>query len=259
MQFDKHKQACREFKSIDRNRPNYLVVHYSCESFYDRTDGKTPRITSIAVRSFSSGQTDSFSIHKTAEKMHVDFLKIEEKYDELEKQMLTEFFDFVKEHKSNMWLHWNMRDINYGFQAIEHRFEVLGGKPEVLSESKKVDLARLFVQKYGVRYAPNPRLQSLIKLNHIEPLGFLNGAEEAAAFDTKDYIKLHQSTLRKVDVIANLLDRAIENSLKTNATWKDSYGLSLQGIFEYFKSCWWLQLIAWAFSLLLGFLLGRIQ
>ncbi|HUF19319.1 MAG TPA: hypothetical protein VMP00_01065, partial [Burkholderiales bacterium] len=44
-----------------------LVIHYSCESFYDKTDGKTPRITFIAVRNLRSGQTDSFSIHQMAE------------------------------------------------------------------------------------------------------------------------------------------------------------------------------------------------
>ena len=55
---------------IDRivERPgDALIVHYSCESFYDRNDGRTPRVTSIAVRNFDSGQTESFSIHKVAE------------------------------------------------------------------------------------------------------------------------------------------------------------------------------------------------
>jgi len=38
------------------------VIHYSCESFYDRPNGASPRITSIAVRKLDSGQTLSFSI-----------------------------------------------------------------------------------------------------------------------------------------------------------------------------------------------------
>ena len=29
---------------------NVWVIHYSCESFYDRTDSRSPRITSLAVR-----------------------------------------------------------------------------------------------------------------------------------------------------------------------------------------------------------------
>ena len=69
-----------------------IVIHYSCESFYDITDGRTPRITSIAVYNFESAQTDSFSLHKIAERKHINLSEIEDKYDQLEKQMLTEFF-----------------------------------------------------------------------------------------------------------------------------------------------------------------------
>ena len=102
-----------------------LVVHYSCESFYDTEDGKTPRITSIAVRNLASGQTESFSIHKIAEQMQLPFEEIDSKYDDLEKEMLSEYFEFVRSHQHFNWVHWNMRDINYGFAALEHRFRVL--------------------------------------------------------------------------------------------------------------------------------------
>lgn len=56
--------------------------------------------------------------------------KVAEQYDEIEKEMLGEFFNFLKEHKSYNWLHVNMRDINYDFQAIEHRYRVLAGHPK---------------------------------------------------------------------------------------------------------------------------------
>lgn len=257
MQYEKRKKACEVLKDIDRNPTNYLIIHYSCESFYDITDGKTPRVTSIAIRSYESGQTDSFSIHKVAERNHISVANIEENYDKLERQMLTEYFEFVKEHKGFKWIHWNMRDINYGFKAIEYRYEVLGGSPVVIEDNCKVDLSRLLIQKYGVKYIGHPRMEKLIQLNHIEPKDYLNGKDEAAAFENKDYIKLHQSTLRKVDVFANLIDRAIQNTLQTNAKWHESYGLSAQGIFEFFRECWWLQLIAWILTLLLGVLLGK--
>lgn len=258
MQYEKHKKACEILKDIDRNPGNYLIIHYSCESFYDITDGKTPRVTSIAIRSYESGQTDSFSIHKVAERNHTTVANIEVNYDELEQQMLGEYFEFVKEHRGFKWIHWNMRDINYGFKAIEYRYEVLHKNPVVIEDSCKVDLARLLIQKYGIKYIGHPRMEKLIKLNHIEPKDYLNGKDEAAAFENKEYIKLHQSTLRKVDVFANLIDRAIQNTLKTNAKWHESYGLSAQGIFEFFRECWWLQLITWMFTLLLGVLLGKI-
>lgn len=72
------------------------MIHYSCESFYDRPEGQTPRVKSIAVRDYASGQTASFSIHKVAEIKGVAFFDIDSQYDDLEKEMLTEFFHFYR-------------------------------------------------------------------------------------------------------------------------------------------------------------------
>lgn len=98
MQYTRHKNARKLFREIDANPQNYLIIHYSCESFYDIKDGHTPRITSIAVYDYATGQTDSFSIHKMAEKTHIDVNDIESHYDELERAMLAEFFEYAKEH-----------------------------------------------------------------------------------------------------------------------------------------------------------------
>ena len=60
---------------IDRlfaDAANVWVIHYSCESFYERTDGRSPRITSIAIRKLDAGQTVSFSIHQVAEVDGID-------------------------------------------------------------------------------------------------------------------------------------------------------------------------------------------
>ena len=43
----------------------------------------------------------------------------ENKYNDLEKKMLKEFYTYVQEHKDYIWIHWNMRNSSYGFQAIE--------------------------------------------------------------------------------------------------------------------------------------------
>ncbi len=152
-----------------------LVIHYSCENFYDRNHGKTPRVTSIAVRNLGSGQTESFSIHKIAEQEGKDFNEIATTYDELEKEMLEEFFKHASENQGKTWVHWNMRDINYGFIALEHRLKVLQGKPFVLSEDKKIDLARAMVALYGINYIGYPRLVNLIEKNEITSKDTLTG------------------------------------------------------------------------------------
>lgn len=256
MQYEKHKMAKKILSEIDKNPQNYLIIHYSCESFYDITDGHTPRITSIAVYDYSSAQTDSFSMHKVAEKKHIPTDNIEAQYDDLERTMLDEFFTYAKEHKEYMWIHWNMRDINYGFKAIEHRFSVLGGKPYKIDDSKKIDLSRILIQYYGVGYIDHPRMEKLIEYNKITAKDYLSGQNEATAFKNKEYIKLHMSTLRKVDVFANIINRAINNTLKVKSKWHEIYGISIQGVLNFCKETWWIQIIWTIISLILGAILG---
>lgn len=212
---------------------NVWVIHYSCESFYDRPNGFSPRITSIAVRKLHSGQTVSFSIHQVAERLRVPPEKISQEYDGLERRMLDEYFQHVSGYRTINFLHWNMRDINYGFAAIEHRYRVLGGEPYVVDDGYKFDLARLFIDIYGVAYTGHPRLETLLKQNKIDALDMLSGADEAAAFDAGRYVDLHRSTLRKVDVIANIAGRAHDRALKTQTSWWQMHGGSAKEFFRW--------------------------
>lgn len=242
------REARHRFEEVNRKRDMFLVIHYSCESFYDIKDGHTPRVTSLAVRNLSTGQTVSFSIHKSAEESHIPLSEIAANYDGLERRMLGEFFDFLRSRHGHHFVHWNMRDINYGFQAIEHRYKVLGGEPFVVDDSRKFDLARELIALYGVGYSPHGksgRLHSLMEINHITAKDALTGAEEAKAFDDKEFVKLHQSTLRKVDVMANILERVFDGSLKTSATWREVNGIHPAVIIELVKE-------HWAWSLVVG-------
>ncbi|WP_306119114.1 MULTISPECIES: hypothetical protein [unclassified Roseitalea] len=216
------------FTTLDRlfaDAANVWIIHYSCESFYDRVEGRSPRITSVALRKLDSAQTISFSIHQVAERRRIPFDQIEQHYDDLEKEMLAAFFGHLGSHRGMKYLHWNMRDVNYGFQAIEHRFRVLGEEPAYLVEDdKKFDLSRMLIDIYGVGYIDHPRMEKLLAKNHIAPRDFLNGAGEAKAFEERNFAALHQSTLRKVDVIANIAGRAHDRNLKTNTTWWEMHG-----------------------------------
>ena len=258
MQHSRHRNARKIFADIDTNPGNYLIIHYSCESFYDIKDGHTPRITSIAVYHYATAQTDSFSIHKMAEKAHIQRGDIKGHYDELERSMLDEFFEYAKEHQNYVWIHWNMRDINYGFRAIEHRYSVLGGQPYSIPDDKKIDLARLMIDCYGVGYIGHPRMEKLLEKNHIQAKDYLTGQQEADAFETGEYVKLHMSTLRKVDVFANLLNRAINNTLKVNSKWADIYGISIQGIMNFCKETWWIQFVWTVVWMLIGALISGL-
>ncbi|WP_174553324.1 hypothetical protein [Pseudomonas frederiksbergensis] len=212
----------------DSNR--VYVIHYSCESFYENATGESKRVTSIAIRNLKSGQTKSWSIHKEAE-LTKQLGNMVEGLDKFEKSMLKGYFQFLERHKDCRFLHWNMRDENFGFYALEHRFRVLGGKPFELQDDKKVDLARELVALYGRNYAPHKdsrgrkgRIMALAELNNASDQDALPGADEAAAFVNEEYIKMHQSTLRKLDLFANFFERTHDKFLKTASNWWDRNG-----------------------------------
>lgn len=224
----RQKEARQRLDSLFSDRSNVWVIHYSCESFYDRPNGASPRITSLAVRSLDSAQTHSFSIHQVAERLKVPFTEIEARYDELERQMLDAYHQHLGAHRGMKYLHWNMRDINYGFAAIDHRYQVLGGTPVLVDDARKFDLSRILIDIYGVAYIGHSRLEKLIEKNEIQPHDMMTGAEEAQAFVNGNYVGLHQSTLRKVDVLANIAERTQNKHLLTNTTWWEMHGGSLR-------------------------------
>lgn len=239
--FRRRRAARKSFEDLDKRRDMCIILHYSCESFYDIKDGRTPRVTSIAARNFATGQTASFSIHKSAEQHHVPLPDITKRYDELEKNMLDEYFEFLRSRHGYTFIHWNMRDINYGFQAIEHRYKVLGGHPITIDDSRKFDLARELINLFGPSYAPHGssgRLHSLMDMNRITARDALTGQQEADAFDAGEYVRLHQSTLRKVDVMSNILERVLDGSIKTTATWREKTGYHPAVVIELIRENW---------------------
>ncbi len=234
-----HREAKKQLTNISSDRKNVVVIHYSCESFYDLPDGASSRITSIAVQNLATGQTESFSIHQIAERGKKCSIKeIDDHYDELEKKMLEEFYDYAKSHQSHIWMHWNMRNINYGFAALEHRYKVLGGKPFEIHELRRCDLARLLVGLYGANYIDHPRLTSLVRMNCISDLNFLKGADEAKAFEEREYVKMHQSTLRKVDILSAIAGKAADSTLKTNTKSTKIYGSYFAFAIEELREHW---------------------
>lgn len=237
-QLRRRKEARRELAELFGKSKNVVVVHYSCESFYDRQDGSSPRVTCIAVRNLASGQTKSFSIHQIAEKGRKKLADIAANFDELEKRMLKDFFEYAKTHLRSQWLHWNMRDNNYGFAALEHRAQVLGSTSVSIPEENRHDLARMLIAIYGVGYIGHPRLEKLIEKNNIAARDFLVGADEAKAFEEREFVKLHQSTLRKVDVLANIAERSENGTLQTNSTWWEIHGGTLGASIEWLREHW---------------------
>lgn len=77
---------------------------------------------------------------------------------------------------------------------------------------------------------------SIVEINRIADVDALQGAEEAEAYNKSEYLRLHRSTLRKVDIFANIFDRVHGKDLKTNATFIDKYGVHPIALIEVAKS-----------------------
>ena len=191
--------AKEKLKMLKENEQNLFIVHYSCQNLNDNNENYSPRITSIAVLHVGGSTMHSFSIHLIAEVKDIERSTIHEHYNELECEMLKQFFDFVAENNNAFWLHWNMSNINYGFEALAHRYKVLSkSDPKRIPDSKRYNLSALLLSVYGKNCVEHPRMQSFMKLNDGEHRDNLSGKEEVDAFTEKEYVKLHKSTMSKV-------------------------------------------------------------
>lgn len=250
-----HREGKKILSDLLEKKDKVLIIHYSCESFIT-THGRTPRVTSICIRNLGTGQNKTFSIHLQAQFDGLDFNNLNDNdYDKIEKSLLSDFYDYTKKNKDYKWVHWNMRDANYGFEAIANRYRILKGEPVYLDDDRLIDFPRILGKIYTFGFEknkPNGRLINLANRNGITTLNVLTGKEEAEAFEIKEYLKLHISTLRKIDIIETIIDRVEKNDIKINTSKKDIYGLSMPGIIEIVLNNWILLLIWSIFVFMIG-------
>lgn len=206
------------FTEVQRHPDRFYIIHYSSQSLFDAEAGAlSPRITSIVVRHFSSGQTVSFATHTVAEYLGITAKDVEARYDEIEGELLTQFYDFARDRREKYWVHWNMRNVTFGFEHLEHRYRVLLKKePPSIPVEVRLNLNDILKGRYGSDYAPDPRMPSLMSLNGGRIQGFLSGAEEAEAFKTRDFIRMNTSTIAKVGFFSHVISSALKGKLKTS-------------------------------------------
>ena len=211
------KKKINLFHKILENRRKVFFIHYSCQSLSDDNEGYSPRITSIAVLHLESSQMYSFSMHLSAEELEIQRSDIGDNYDKIEINMLSKFVEFLNKNIENTyWVHWNMTNINYGFEAIKHRYKILA-KSEMpdIPELNRFNLSNLLKKKYGPKYADDPKLVNLMILNGGKDRNFLSGEEEVRAYKANEFVKLHNSTMCKVYFFRDVFNKAYNNKLRT--------------------------------------------
>jgi hypothetical protein len=214
-----------EFLRAVKDHPDWFyIIHYSSASLFEpdaQTGALSPRITAVVVRHYESGQTVSFATHTEAETLGISRDEIESHYDQIERQILNRFYEFVRDRREKYWVHWNMRNVTFGFEHLEHRYRVLNKKdPPSIPVEVRLNLNDLLKGIYGADYASDPKLTTLMNLNGGKVQGFLPGKAEAEAFKAKDFIRMNTSTIAKVGFLSYLISLAKKGKLKT-----ESWGL----------------------------------
>ncbi|MET1991107.1 hypothetical protein [Enterococcus faecalis] len=259
-QYELRKEGLELLKKIDTHRDNYIIIHYACESF---KKGQT--ITAIAVRQFRDGQTQSFSLNKTAQILNIEPENISSNMKKIETKMLDEFFKYVEHHETFHWIHWNMSSDNFGFKGLEHRYRVLQGTPVIIDDSKKINLPHLFIELYDKGFAAHPRLENLMEMNHILPKDFYPGysddpniTDETDLLDEGRYKEIQISCLRKVDVFSNFLNLAIDDNLIVKTPKTKRYGLTIKGRLVALSEFIWFKPVSYFLTFVIGYFIEKL-
>lgn len=199
MKIDK-KILKQKTRSLEEGINHILVIHYSCESFYEVKKG-SPTVVSIAIRDYYSGQIITFSLSD----------------NDSEISILEAYFRFLEENRDKLFVHWNMNDTVYGFEAIRNRYHQLTKNHGTIIQNENLfDMDDLIEKKYGKLYAPHQKLYNLANINRYSTMGMRSGKDEADLFKKKGFFENKLSTIRKVHIISNILEDFLANRLLTH-------------------------------------------
>jgi hypothetical protein len=180
------------------------AIHYYTVPWDDARD-RTPEPVAIVVLDLATGNEKVYSLHRVAERNGIRITEIPSRRTELERGMLEEFYEDVRKARKTRWLHWNMRNEQYGFPALAHRFHSLGGAlvdvPDI-PLARQINLAAVMKDTFGPRYAPDPRLPNLTRQLRLSTLDYLDLEQLTAAARTGEYGRLVRSLIRVVGNIA---------------------------------------------------------
>lgn len=209
------KEAFKRINKLLEDPAKVLIIHYSQAKTYDEDYAViSPIISAIVVKSLSGDLEKHFSLYYEADKANIPIEEIENSYRELELRNLRSFNEFVRRKKECLWVHWEMKNIHFGFEAIKHRYEKIffelpeEKQYEVIPDNQKLNLCKVLEDIYGEKFAENPdKLASLIKTNNNQILNnnYLTLDKEETEFENKN----HPSIIKSLDCKVDFLRKAL--------------------------------------------------
>lgn len=219
----KREAAKKILEGLQAGTTPAFVIHYSRQDLSDNEGGRaTPRIVAIMTKSIDGRETHCFAIHHEAEKAKIISEEIENYYDMLEERLLNSFNSFVGKNRNCIWLHWDMNDVHFGFEAIKHRYMVLCVNQEAFNEiptRSRVNINELLKNIFGGKYEREPRMENLMRTNNEGGLmnGFLTVSDEAKEFKELGFPAILESLRCKVNFLLDVLDKAYNDTLKVSS------------------------------------------
>ncbi|SMD37662.1 hypothetical protein SAMN04488029_3398 [Reichenbachiella faecimaris] len=215
------KIALKNLGKLVEDPSKVLCVHYSQSQTYDDDYGNiSPIITSIVIKSLDDKIDKQFAIHFEADKAGIPKDQIQDSYRELELRILKSFNDFVKRHDHCIWVHWDMKNIHFGFEAIKHRyeklFEGLNDYHEIPSHSKH-SLYIILEGMYGEGFVNGPdQFKELMTSNNsgVEQPVYLAKEIESSEFESKNF----KSVIDSVDCKVEFLKKAVKKLINRKLT-----------------------------------------
>lgn len=213
--------ATSNLKKLVEDPSKVLFIHYSQSNTFDDDDygNISPIITSIVIKSLDNQIDQQFAIHFEADKADIPIDEIQNFYRELELRVLKGYNDFVKRHREYNWIHWDMKNIHFGFEAIKHRYEKIYGNLKDYNEipvNNKKNLRNIIEGIYGENFVTGPdTLKSLLKCNsgNTDNNTYLSMDEESIEFENKNFTKVIKSVDLKVDFIKKATKKLIQKEL----------------------------------------------
>lgn len=256
---NEHRESNKIISDYVKRKSDYLFIHYARQNCFSDAYEKGPRVVAIGAMNANSEQFVVFSLKKSADKQGKSFFELSDsEKDIIESSMLQDFFEYVENNKDKVWLHWNMKNNNFGFSAIEDRFRMLNGNPIHFEEGKLINISVLLKKKYGINYAKDNiwngktmgRMYDIFILNQITDSNILDGEREIIEYIVKNITSIEQSVLGKLKAFKIIMEKTADNVLKCRGNiLKDVYGLNIMGIARYIQDN---ALLALLFSILGG-------
>ena len=170
------------------------AIHYSCDGFYNG-GAYAPAICAIVLVNYATKELHAFALN--------NYIVQGKSLIESEQQLLKDFVGFYKNLTNPIFVHWNMDNLEFGFNAIRARAENFGLYDLDLTKIKDYNLCTIFYTNFTTS----------LEQNNCKRVTVLSGKDELICFNKCAFKTVKMSTEGKVLGLIDLFEKYLSNNL----------------------------------------------